>query len=139
MSPFNDPIGRDAVIQWPGGVDMQLYWHTTAPTYAPLTTVPENRIYVSPQRVAAFLNSFVAFSHGKVASDDAHAPGADIGKPDETFRRVRICSTFGVIALLVTDIPQYCLLFFFVAGAHGCGFRHGRRIPIENRAWSAMH
>ncbi len=30
VSPFNDPIGRDAIVQWPGGVDMsQLYWHTT--------------------------------------------------------------------------------------------------------------
>jgi hypothetical protein len=26
---FNDPIGRDAIIQWPGGVNTQLYWHTT--------------------------------------------------------------------------------------------------------------
>src|SRR5580698_5600382 len=31
VSPFDDPIGRDAVIQWPGGVNMQLYWHTTPP------------------------------------------------------------------------------------------------------------
>src|SRR5579864_4701347 len=23
VAPFNDPIGRDAVIQWPGGVNMQ--------------------------------------------------------------------------------------------------------------------
>src|SRR6266478_6739392 len=29
VSPFDDPIGRDVVIQWPGGVNMQLYWHTT--------------------------------------------------------------------------------------------------------------
>src|SRR5262250_663474 len=26
VSPFNDPIGRDAIIQWPGGVNTQLYW-----------------------------------------------------------------------------------------------------------------
>ena len=31
VAPFDDPIGRDAVIQWPGGVNMQLYWHTKAP------------------------------------------------------------------------------------------------------------
>src|SRR6267142_957023 len=30
VAPFNDPIGRDAIIQWPGGVNTQLYWHTTA-------------------------------------------------------------------------------------------------------------
>ena len=28
VTPFNDPIGRDAIIQWPGGVNTQLYWHT---------------------------------------------------------------------------------------------------------------
>src|SRR5580700_10203464 len=33
VSPFNDPVGRDAVIQWPGGVNLQLYWHTTPPSY----------------------------------------------------------------------------------------------------------
>ncbi len=41
VSPFNDPIGRDAIVQWPGGVNMQLYWHTNAPSYAPLRTIPE--------------------------------------------------------------------------------------------------
>src|SRR5580698_7284228 len=35
VTPFNDPIGRDAMIQWPGGVNTQLYWHTTAPSYKP--------------------------------------------------------------------------------------------------------
>src|SRR5712672_2626793 len=29
VAPFDDPIGRDAIIQWPGGVNTQLYWHTT--------------------------------------------------------------------------------------------------------------
>src|SRR6201985_1093628 len=28
VTSFNDPIGRDAVIQWPGAVDTQLYLHT---------------------------------------------------------------------------------------------------------------
>src|SRR5206468_2784152 len=40
VEPFNDPVGRDAVVQWPGGVNMQLYWHTTAPSYATLQTIP---------------------------------------------------------------------------------------------------
>jgi len=43
VDTFPDPIGRDAVISWPGGVHMQLYWHTQAPNYEPLETVPENR------------------------------------------------------------------------------------------------
>ncbi len=103
VAPFNDPIGRDAIIQWPGGVNAQLYWHTTAPSYAPLQTIPENRVYVSADRAAAFVSSFLAFSHGKVVSDDAHAPGVEIGRAGDAFRRIRIQSTFGKLTALVTD------------------------------------
>src|SRR5207302_10982324 len=85
VSPFKDPIGLDAIIQWPGGVNTQLYWHTTAPSYAPLQTVPENRVYVSPDRADAFVRSFLAFSHGTVVSDDAQAPGVEIGTPSEIY------------------------------------------------------
>jgi predicted enzyme related to lactoylglutathione lyase len=103
VDPFNDPIGRDAVIQWPGGVNTQLYWHTTASSYKPLQTIPENRVYVSPERVDAFVRSFLAFSHGSVVSDEARAPGVEIGRPAETYRRVRIESKFGKLAAFVTD------------------------------------
>ena len=103
VAPFDDPIGRDAIIQWPGGVNTQLYWHTTAPSYAPLQTVPENRVYVSTDRVDAFVRSFVAFSHGGVVSDEPRAPGLEIGRPAETYRRVRIESKFGKLTALVTD------------------------------------
>jgi predicted enzyme related to lactoylglutathione lyase len=103
MAPFNDPIGRDAIIQWPGGVNTQLYWHTTASSYAPLQTIPENRVYVSPDRVDAFVRSFLAFSHGTVISDEARAPGVEIGRPAETYRRVRIESKFGKLTSFVTD------------------------------------
>jgi predicted enzyme related to lactoylglutathione lyase len=103
VAPFDDPVGRDAVIQWPGGVNMQLYWHTTPPSYAPLQTIPENRVYVSADRVDAFTRSFLAFSHGKISSDDANAPGIEIGRPTETYRRVRIQSDFGKLVVLVTD------------------------------------
>jgi hypothetical protein len=103
VAAFNDPIGRDAIIQWPGGVNTQLYWHTTAPSYAPLQTIPENRVYVSPDRADAFVRSFVAFSRGSVVSDEPRAPGVAIGRPAETYRRVRIESKFGKLTALVTD------------------------------------
>jgi len=103
VAAFNDPIGRDAIIQWPGGVNTQLYWHTIAPSYTPLQTVPENRVYVSPDRVDTFVRSFVAFSQGSVVSDEPHAPGVEIGRPAETYRRVRIESKFGKLTALVTD------------------------------------
>jgi hypothetical protein len=103
VAAFNDPIGQDAIIQWPGGVNTQLYWHTTAPSYTPLQTIPENRVYVSPDRVDAFVRSFLAFSLGSVVSDEARAPGVEIGRPAETYRRVRIESKFGKLTALVTD------------------------------------
>jgi hypothetical protein len=102
VGTFPDPIGRDAVIQWPGGINMQLYWHTTKPSYAAFETIPENRVYVSSERADAFTRSFLRFSHGKVVSDDAHAAGVDIGRKD-TFRRIRIESVFGKMTVFVTD------------------------------------
>lgn len=103
VAVFDDPIGRDAIIQWPGGVNTQLYWHTTAPSYTALQTIPENRVYVSPDIVDGFVRSFLAFSHGSVVADDARAPGVEIGRPGETYRRVRIESKFGKLTVLVTD------------------------------------
>lgn len=103
VSTFPDPIGRDAVVQWPGGINLQLYWHTTKPDYAPFERIPENRVYVSPDRAAAFTRSFLAFSRGKVVSDDAKAPGLEIGRLDVTYRRIRIESPFGRMVVLVTD------------------------------------
>ena len=103
LTDLDDPIGKDAVIQWPGGVNMQLYWHTSQPSYPALTTVPENRVYVSPERAPAFVKSFLTFSHGKVVSDNARAPGVEIGRMSDTYRRIRISSVFGAMSVLVTD------------------------------------
>jgi hypothetical protein len=103
VAPFNDPIGKDAIIQWPGGVNTQLYWHTTAPSYKALETIPENRVYVSADRADDFTRSFSAFSGGKVVSDNSHAPGIDIGKAGDTYRRIRIESNFEKVAVFVTD------------------------------------
>jgi hypothetical protein len=103
VGPFNDAIGRDLIIQWPGGVNTQLYWHTTAPSYPKLETIPENRVYVSTGKADAFVRSFLAFSQGKRISDDAHAPGIEIGRPGETYRRIRIESAFGKLTAFATD------------------------------------
>jgi steroid delta-isomerase-like uncharacterized protein len=103
VAPFPDPIGRDVILQWPGGVNMQLYWHTKAPAFALLATIPENRVYVSSQRADLFIRDFCAFARGKIISDDRTAPGIEIGRPGETFRRVRIESGFGKMVVFVTD------------------------------------
>jgi hypothetical protein len=100
---FPDPIGRDAVVQWPGGVNMQLYWHSKVPSYTPLQTIPENRVYVSEQRADAFIKGFAGFAHGKIVTDDKHLDGAVVGEPGKSIRRVRIESEFGKMMVFVTD------------------------------------
>jgi predicted enzyme related to lactoylglutathione lyase len=103
VAPFPDPIGRDAVIRWPGGVNMQLYWHTTPPSYAPFATVPENRVYVSADAADALVRDFIVFSGGRIVADDPKAPGVEIGRPADTYRRIRLVSDFGKMTVLVTD------------------------------------
>jgi predicted enzyme related to lactoylglutathione lyase len=103
VEPFRDPIGIDAVIQWPGGVKMQLYWHFTPPKFPPLETIPDNRVYVSRYRADEFVNGFLRFSRGKLLSDDKAADAGEIGRPGETYRRIRISSAFGNMRVLVTD------------------------------------
>jgi hypothetical protein len=103
VAPFPDPIGRDVVIQWPGGVNMQLYSHTTPPSYEKLETIPENRVYLSMSKADEFVRDFLKFSRGKVVSDDSHAPGVEIGRPGDTYRSVKIESLFGKMNVLVTD------------------------------------
>ena len=103
VEPFKDPIGVDAVIQWPGGVMMQLYWHFTAPSYAPLELIPENRIYVARDRIDNFVHAFLHFSRGTLISDSWHANGAELGRPGTEYRRIRIDSKFGKLQVMATD------------------------------------
>jgi len=103
VEPFKDPIGMDAVIQWPGGLKMQIYWHFTPPMYPPLQTIPDNRVYLSRDQADNFIRDFVRFSQGKVIADDPRADAGEIGRPGETYRRVRIASLFGNMQVLVTD------------------------------------
>jgi hypothetical protein len=103
VAPFPDPIGRDVVIQWPGGVNMQLYVHTTPPSYEKLQTIPENRVYLSTGKADEFIKDFLGFSRGQVASDEPHAPGVEIGRSSDTYRCVKIKSLFGKMNVIITD------------------------------------
>ncbi|MFL9986157.1 VOC family protein [Paraburkholderia sediminicola] len=103
VDSFDDPIGKDAVIQWPGGLAMQLYWHTKAPNYAPLHSVPDNRVYVSRYEANSFVRRWLHFSHGKVVSDNPRADAGVIGRPGETIREIRVDSGFGRMVVFVTD------------------------------------
>jgi len=103
VAPFADPIGRDAIVQWPGGATMQFYWHDVRPSLPPLTTIPENRFYLPPEKADAFVDGFLKFSRGEIVSDELMAPGVEIGRAGETYRRVRMVSDFGKLTALVTD------------------------------------
>lgn len=150
VGKFRDAIGEDAVVQFPGGINTQLYWHFHAPHYAPLASVPVNRVYVSADAANAFVRSFTCFAHGRVTSNDAHADGAEIGRPGYRYRRIRIASGFGKVEVLVTDghlpypfgreITGYGVRHFAAAlaraGASGARILWG---PFHRgRKWSAI-
>jgi hypothetical protein len=103
ITTFPDPIGRDVVVQWAGGVNMQLYWHTAKPNYPALGTVPENRIYLTADVADKFIKDWTGFAHGKITSDDRAAKGDEIGQPGKTIRRVAIESGYGKMTVFVSD------------------------------------
>ena len=103
ITSFPDPIGRDVVVQWAGGVNMQLYWHTTRPNYPALATVPENRIYLTADAADQFVKQWRGFAHATVTSDDKAAPGAEIGQPGKSYRRIRMTSGYGKMSVIVSD------------------------------------
>lgn len=103
IATFRDPIGRDAVVQWPGGVSMQIYWHTAKPNYPALATVPENRVYLTPDAADAFVRSWTAYSHGRIVSDDRAADGVQIGQAGRTYRRIQVTSGYGKMTVMVSD------------------------------------
>jgi hypothetical protein len=103
VETYPDRIGRDALVLWPGGVGMQLYWHKAKPSYAALATVPENRIYLTADSADAFIASWTRFSGALVVSDNRAARGLEIGKPGTTYRRIRLTSGFGRMVVLVSD------------------------------------
>jgi len=103
VEPFSDPIGKDAVIQFPGGVNLQLYSHFAPTKRPPLEFIFENRVYLSRDDADNFVRSFNGFSGGKVISDDKQADAGEIGRKGETYRRIRLESLFGNALVLVTD------------------------------------
>jgi hypothetical protein len=45
----------------------------------------------------------LTFSRGKIVSDEHNAPGVEIARPSDKFRRIRIESPFGRMTILITD------------------------------------
>lgn len=105
VAPFDDPLGRDAVIQFPAGAAVQL-WHLfelPPNLYPPLTTKPDLRMYVPESTMDQFLASYLAFTQGEKVSDDATADGAQIGLAGKTYHRVLATSDYGNTVIIGTD------------------------------------
>jgi hypothetical protein len=60
-------------------------------------------IIVEPFKDPIGVDAFVNFSRGKVVADNWHADAAEIGRPGQTFRRVRVESKFGKMQVMSTD------------------------------------
>jgi predicted enzyme related to lactoylglutathione lyase len=103
VAAFPDPIGRDAIVSFPGGVMTQLYWHTTPPSYPAFAHIPENRIYLSPDAADKFIRSFRAFADARVVTDNHQQDGLELGRPSYKYRRVSLESNFGKMTLFITD------------------------------------
>jgi hypothetical protein len=65
--------------------------------------VPENRVYLTADAADAFIRQWLAFSRGRIVSDEAAASGTEIGRPEAKVRRVLMQSGYGKVLVLVSD------------------------------------
>src|SRR5260370_11786826 len=83
---------------------------------------PSQRIGFMFRRIARRISRGVSalFLAGKSSLTNPRAPGSEIGKPGDTYRRICIESTFGKLAVFVTDghLP----------------YPYGREITVDGRA-----
>lgn len=103
VAPFDDTVGRDAVIQFPGGLNTQLWLNFTPPTLPKLTTTPENRVYITADTLRPFLSSYLQFTHGRIVKDENRADAAEVGEASHAMHRISITSQFGKAVVFVTD------------------------------------
>jgi hypothetical protein len=68
-----------------------------------LITIQEQRVYVSPDNVAAYISGYLRFTGGQIIKVLPLADGRDIGQPGETYQRFYLKSSVGVVDVLVTN------------------------------------
>jgi len=107
VAPWTGPSGREAVVQLPGDVTVQLYEQFDMSGFPRLATTPENRVYLTEDAVGAFLESSLKFTGGKVTSDVRNADGGEIGAPGTTYRRIRLTSPFGNTLVSVSNTGNW--------------------------------
>ncbi|QNT78316.1 glyoxalase [Entomobacter blattae] len=104
IETFGDAIGNDAVIIWPNGVQMQLFQFFKPSQYAPLQTVPENRLYIPLEGADEFIRQFSIFS-GSALIEDAIMPAGQNPISDGAVRNVLLVSStsFGNTRIFITN------------------------------------
>ncbi|WIX77247.1 hypothetical protein QRX50_38515 [Amycolatopsis carbonis] len=100
VTPWTGPVGREAVVQFPGGFASQIWKQFDMSGFTPLTTQPEFRVYLPETTVNAFLASYLKFTGGSVISDVRKADGGEVGAPGTTYHRIRIKTQFGNTVVL---------------------------------------
>ena len=91
VAPFNDPIGRDVVIQFPGGVNMQLYWHTSAPSYAEAAR-PCPKIEYTYPRIRPTRSS-IASSSSRMVKSSPTMPARQVSKLGDRTTRIGVSAS----------------------------------------------
>ena len=102
VAPFSDPIGRDVIIEWPGGVHMQLYSHR-AQRYAPLVARTGESCVRLTRQSRRIYSGFRDVCPWKCRVGRLQCTRHRRWHPNETYRRVRIESVFGRMTVLITD------------------------------------
>lgn len=100
VAPWTGPVGREAVVRFPGGFSSQIWAQFDMSGFPPLATQPEFRVYLSADTVGAFLASYLRFTDGRIVSDTPAADGAELGAPGTTYHRIRIRTQFGNTVVL---------------------------------------
>lgn len=103
VAPFKDAVGHDAVVQFPGGANSQLYSHDTFVAYPPLKSVPTRNVYEPVADADAFVTSMIRFTKGHVVWDHKAANGALLGRPGKPFRQIRLATDYGYVNVNATD------------------------------------
>ncbi|MGW4488012.1 VOC family protein [Amycolatopsis sp. NPDC004368] len=103
VTPWTGPVGREAVVKFPGGFASQIWLQYDMSGFTPLKTQPEFRVYLTESTVNAFLASYLKFTGGSVISDVRKADGGEVGAPGTTYHRIRIATPFGNTVVLANN------------------------------------
>lgn len=140
IEPFPDALGRDAVLIWPNGVQMQLFQHFKPQNNQSLKNTPETRLYIPVDRADEFIHSYSQFSLSILVQDRVLVAG-DQPISDGALREVHLTSetSFGNTHIFVTNGHLNVPFGYEVTGYAVDDFQQTYVKAVENQAktlWS---